>query len=209
METKGKLVVISGFSGVGKGTAVAALLEQYTGYKLSISATTRQPREGEEHGKHYFFISKDEFKEMIDNGKLLEYAQYVDNYYGTPLEFVEDTLNKGINVILEIEAQGALEVKEKVKEAMLLFILPPTGEELKRRLVGRGTETQEVIEKRLNRAVEETEYMSHYEYFVVNDEIDRCINKINKVVEGDTSVAASDEEVEAIRNDIITFVKGE
>lgn len=146
---------------------------------------------------------------MIANNKLLEYAQYVDNYYGTPLEFVNEKLNEGINVILEIETQGALKVKEIMPEAMMIFILPPSAEELKKRLVGRNTESMEVINKRLMKAAEETIFMDNYEYFVVNDEIEGCVEKINLVVNNDTTGTASKKEVEEIKNDIKKFSKGE
>ena len=146
---------------------------------------------------------------MIADGELLEYAQYVDNYYGTPLEFVNEKLNEGINVILEIETQGALKVKEIMPEAMMIFILPPSAEELKKRLVGRNTESMEVINKRLMKAAEETIFMDNYEYFVVNDEIEGCVEKINLVVNNDTTGTASKKEVEEIKNDIKKFSKGE
>lgn len=176
---------------------------------ISISATTRKPRVGEVDKVNYFFVSKEEFEDMIANNKLLEYAQYVDNYYGTPLEFVNEKLNEGINVILEIETQGALKVKEIMPEAMMIFILPPSAEELKKRLVGRNTESMEVINKRLMKAAEETIFMDNYEYFVVNDEIEGCVEKINLVVNNDTTGTASKKEVEEIKNDIKKFSKGE
>ena len=172
MSNKGVIVVISGFSGAGKGTIVGRLMEKYNDkYSLSISATTRNPRPGEEHGKHYFFISKEEFENMIENDQLVEYAQYVGNYYGTPKEYVETKLNAGQNVILEIEIQGALKVKEQFPTALLLFVMPPSAQELKRRLEGRGTETSEVIERRLKRAFEESQGIENYdfEYYVENE----------------------------------------
>ena len=146
---------------------------------------------------------------MLVKKKLLEYALYVDIYYGTPLEFVNEKLNEGINVILEIETQGALKVKEIMPEAMMIFILPPSAEELKKRLVGRNTESMEVINKRLMKAAEETIFMDNYEYFVVNDEIEGCVEKINLVVNNDTTGTASKKEVEEIKNDIKKFSKGE
>ena len=209
MKDKGLLLVISGFSGAGKGTVVKRLLEQHNDYALSISATTRSPREGEQNGREYFFKTKEEFEKMIEASELIEYARYVDNYYGTPLEFVNEKLNEGINVILEIETQGALKVKEIMPEAMMIFILPPSAEELKKRLVGRNTESMEVINKRLMKAAEETIFMDNYEYFVVNDEIEGCVEKINLVVNNDTTGTASKKEVEEIKNDIKKFSKGE
>ena len=204
-----KVSDITNRAGVGKGTVVNKLIDKYDDYTISISATTRKPRVGEVDKVNYFFVSKEEFEDMISNNKLLEYAQYVDNYYGTPLEFVNEKLNEGINVILEIETQGALKVKEIMPEAMMIFILPPSAEELKKRLVGRNTESMEVINKRLMKAAEETIFMDNYEYFVVNDEIEGCVEKINLVVNNDTTGTASKKEVEEIKNDIKKFSKGE
>ena len=209
MSKQGKLLIISGFSGVGKGTVVNKLIDKYDDYTISISATPRKPRVGEVDKVNYFFVSKEEFEDMIANNKLLEYAQYVDNYYGTPLEIVNEKLNEGINVILEIETQGALKVKEIMPEAMMIFILPPSAEELKKRLVGRNTESMEVINKRLMKAAEETIFMDNYEYFVVNDEIEGCVEKINLVVNNDTTGTASKKEVQEIKNDNKKFSKGE
>ena len=155
MSRKGCLVIISGFSGAGKGTVVKALMERFDCYALSISATTRQPRPGEENGREYFFKTKEEFEELIRQDALYEYAQYVSNYYGTPKAYVEEQLEAGKDVILEIEVQGALKVKEKNPDALLLFVTPPSAQELKRRLEGRGTETPEVIEERMARAAQE------------------------------------------------------
>ena len=156
MSNTGKLVVFSGFSGSGKGTIMKELMAKHgDDYALSVSATTRGPRPGEEHGREYFFISEEEFEQMIKADGLLEYAKYVDHYYGTPKSYVNEQLSAGKNVILEIEIQGALKVKEKFPDTLLLFVTPPSAEELKSRLVGRGTETMDVIEFRMNRAKEE------------------------------------------------------
>lgn len=209
MDKKGKLLIISGFSGVGKGTAVNRLIDKYDEYTISVSATTREPRKGEKDKINYFFVTKEEFEEMIAGNKLLEYARYVDNYYGTPIDFVKEKISEGINVILEIETQGALKVKKIMPEAMMIFLLPPDAQTLKERLVGRNTEPIEVINKRLLKASEETDYMKYYEYFVINDEIDSCVENINKVVNDDTAGTASMEEVERIKNDIKKFSKGE
>ena len=138
---KGILVVVSGFSGAGKGTVMKRLMEKYDDYALSVSATTRKPRPGEEDGREYFFRTRDEFEKLIEEDALLEYARYVENYYGTPRSYVEEQLQAGRNVILEIEIQGAMKIKEKIPEALLVFVTPPTVEELERRLTGRGTET--------------------------------------------------------------------
>ena len=142
---KGILVVVSGFSGAGKGTVMKRLMEKYDDYALSVSATTRKPRPGEEDGREYFFRTRDEFEKLIEEDALLEYAQYVENYYGTPRSYVEEQLQAGRNVILEIEIQGAMKIKKKIPEALLVFVTPPTVEELERRLTGRGTETAQVI----------------------------------------------------------------
>ena len=164
MDSKGILIVVSGFSGAGKGTLMKELLKNYPGqYTLSISATTRQPRDGEAHGREYFFITKEEFEKMIAEDQLIEYARYVDNYYGTPRAYVEQKLEEGKDVILEIEIQGAMKVKEAFPETVLLFVTPPTACELKNRLTGRGTESEAVIDSRLRRAVEEADDMDRYD----------------------------------------------
>ena len=180
MNKEGILIVVSGFSGAGKGTIMKALLERYDNYALSISATTRNPRPGEEEGKAYFFKTTEEFEKMIAKDDLIEYAMYVGNYYGTPKAYVEEQLRAGKDVILEIEIQGALKVKEKFPNTLLLFVTPPSAEELRKRLEGRGTETQEVIDGRMKRAIEEAEYMDQYDYLVVNDELDVFVGNIVK-----------------------------
>ena len=147
--SRGVLAVVSGFSGAGKGTIMKSLMAKYDNYALSVSATTRNPRPGEEDGREYFFRTKEEFEEMIRQDQLIEYARYVENYYGTPKAYVEEQLSAGRDVILEIEIQGAMKIKEKIPDTVLIFVTPPTIQELKDRLVGRGTETQEVIESRL------------------------------------------------------------
>ena len=183
MNQRGILVVVSGFSGSGKGTLMKALLEKYDNYALSISVTTRQPRAGEENGREYFFVTKEQFQEMIREDQLIEYAQYVDNYYGTPKAYVEKQMDAGKDVILEIEIQGALKVKEQFPETLLVFIMPPSAEELKRRLVGRGTETEEVIQSRLERAVKESEGIERYDYLLVNDDVERCSEEMHRLIQ--------------------------
>lgn len=182
MNKRGILAIISGFSGAGKGTVVNKLLEK-DNYAVSISATTREPRQGEVDGKNYFFKSRDEFENMIENNQLIEYAEYVENYYGTPRDYVFKKLEEGYDVILEIEMQGALKVKEKFPETALIFITPPSADELKKRLVGRGTETIEQIDKRMSRAVDECDYMNKYDYIVVNDDLDECVDEIHRLLQ--------------------------
>ena len=179
---KGLLLVLSGFAGSGKGTIMKSIVEKYDRYALSVSATTRNPRPGEEHGREYFFMDKGEFEELIKNDKLFEYAQYVDNYYGTPKEYVEEQRNAGKDVFLEIEIQGALQIKEAVPDAVLIFVMPPSVAELKKRLVGRGTETADVIELRMKRAGEEAKGVDKYDYLLINDDIDACVEELHGIV---------------------------
>lgn len=184
MIKKGLLIIISGFSGTGKGTAIKKLLELYPNdYCLSISATTRNPREGEVHGREYFFKTKEDFEEMIMKQELIEYTQYVDNYYGTPKEYVEDQMDAGHNIILEIEIDGALNVKKLCPDALLIFLLPPSIKELEKRLRERGTESEDVIADRIKRASEESKVIREYDYVVVNDTIDDCVSTIHNIVE--------------------------
>lgn len=181
MEKKGNLIVISGFSGAGKGTVVKKLVEKY-GYSLSVSATTRAPREGEVDGKDYYFKSVADFQNLIDYNGFIEWAMYVENYYGTPRKFVEEEMAKGNDVILEIEVQGAMNIKSQYPDAILIFITAPDISTLKERLTGRGTESEEVILKRLKRAKEESEDINEYEYVVVNDELDTCVDSVNSII---------------------------
>lgn len=187
MDRKGILVVVSGFSGSGKGTLMKALVEKYHQYALSISATTRQSRPGEENGREYFFVTREAFLKMAEENALIEYAQYVENYYGTPREYVEKQLASGRDVILEIEIQGALRIKEQYPDALLLFVTPPSAEELKRRLTNRGTESAEVIEARLKRAAEEAEGVEAYDYIVVNDDLEACTERLHQLIEAQHS----------------------
>lgn len=180
--SKGILVVVSGFSGAGKGTVMKELLKRYDNYALSVSATTRNPRPGEEDGREYFFRTREEFEALIAQDALLEYAQYVENYYGTPRSYVEQQMAEGKDVILEIEIQGAMKIKEKIPEAILVFVTPPSMEELRSRLKGRGTETQEVIDSRLKRAAEEAEGMEEYDYLLVNDILEECVENLHNII---------------------------
>ena len=182
MKRKGIIIVVSGFSGAGKGTVMKALTAKYKNYALSISATTRDPRPGEQNGREYFFVSNEEFEKLIKENGLIEHAGYVDHYYGTPRKFVEDKLNSGIDVILEIEIQGALQIKKQYKDAVLLFVMPPSAKELEERLRGRGTETDEVIRQRLSRAKEEAEGIVNYDYIIINDKLEDCVERVNDII---------------------------
>lgn len=220
MENKGKLVVISGFSGAGKGTLMKALMKEYgDSYALSVSATTRNPRPGEMDGVDYFFVTRDKFEQMIAEDALIEYAQYVGNYYGTPKEYVQQQLDLGKNVILEIEIQGALKIKEKFPDTVLMFVTAPDANELKNRLVGRGTETPEVIAARLSRACEESMGMEKYDYLVINDTIENGISLIDRLICDERSgniennrahrISANIDFINKMREELSGFSKGE
>ena len=185
MSERGILIVVSGFSGSGKGTIMKEIMRRYDNYALSVSATTRKPRPGEEEGREYFFRSTEEFEKMIAKDELIEYARYVDNYYGTPRAYVEEQLEAGKDVILEIEIQGALKVKEKFPHTLLLFVTPPTAGELKSRLAGRGTETEDVIDFRMKRAKEEALGMDRYDYLLINDVVDECVEEMHQIIRGE------------------------
>ena len=185
MSERGILIVVSGFSGSGKGTIMKEIMRRYDNYALSVSATTRKPRPGEEEGREYFFRSTEEFEKMIAKDELIEYARYVDNYYGTPRAYVEEQLDAGKDVILEIEIQGALKVKEKFPHTLLLFVTPPTAGELKSRLAGRGTETEDVIDFRMKRAKEEALGMDRYDYLLINDVVDECVEEMHQIIRGE------------------------
>lgn len=210
MADRGILVVVSGFSGAGKGTLMKRLMEKYDNYALSVSATTRAPRPGEEHGKEYFFHTKQEFEELILQDALIEYARYVENYYGTPKAYVEKQLNAGKDVILEIEIQGALKVKEKLPDTLLLFVTPPTAQELKRRLINRGTESMEVIESRLRRASEEAKGMPEYDYILINDKVESCVDQMHAIIQSQHETVKNRQEfIKQITEEIAIFEKGE
>lgn len=182
MKRKGILIVVSGFSGAGKGSLMKKLMEEYDNYALSISMTTRNPRPGEEDGREYFFVAKEQFEEKIGQDGLIEYANYCGNYYGTPRAYVEQQLEAGKDVILEIEIQGALKIREKFPTALLLFVMPPSAKELRRRLIGRGTETQEVIDQRMHRAMEEAQGIERYDYIVINDQLEECVKELHAII---------------------------
>lgn len=210
MNKKGVLIVLSGFSGAGKGTIVKKLLSTYDNYALSISMTTRSPRPGEEHGREYFFVEKEVFEEHIAKDELVEYAQYVGNYYGTPKAYVEEQLANGKDVILEIEIQGALKIKERFPQALLLFVTTKSAEVLRDRLIGRGTETREVINNRLARAVEESEGIGKYEYIIVNDDLDACVEETHAIIQKAKAAAFRNEEfIKNIQQELKDLSKGE
>jgi guanylate kinase len=210
MSKKGIIVCISGFSGVGKGTLVKRLVNDYDSYALSVSMTTREPRQGEVNGKDYFFVSKEEFRKKINEGGLVEYAQYIDNYYGTPLDYVEKQLADGKDVILEIEIQGALQIREKYPTTLLMFVMPPDVHTLYERLSGRGTESREVIDKRMARAVIESEGIEQYDSIVINDDLDTCVKQMHEIIKGAHQTPQCNMDfIEQIRGELSALSKGE
>lgn len=210
MKKQGTLVVLSGFAGTGKGTVVKELLGRYESYALSVSATTRNPRPGEVDGREYFFKSKEEFEKMIEKEEFLEYACYVGNYYGTPKTYVQEQIAEGKNVILEIEIQGALKIKEQFPDALLLFVAPPSADILRERLVGRGTETEDVIKQRLARAAEESEGIENYDYLVVNDCLEECVETVHQMIQSaGWKMSRRVSDVEELRKQMSKFAKGE
>ena len=210
MGREGILSVVSGFSGAGKGTIMKELLSRYEQYALSVSATTRKPRPGEEEGKEYFFKSREEFEQMIADDALIEHARYVDNYYGTPKAYVEEQLARGRDVILEIEIQGARKIKKRFPEAVLLFVTTKDAQTLKERLLGRKTETPEVIEQRLARAVQESEGIEEYDYLVVNDELNVCVAEIHSIIESEhRKIKYNMELINSVREELRNFSEGE
>lgn len=198
-------MVVSGFSGSGKGTLMKLLMEKYDNYSLSISATTRSPRPGERDGLEYFFKTQEEFLQMIREDAFIEYARYVDNYYGTPKDYVAKQLDAGKDVILEIEMQGALKVKEKMPQTLLIFVTPPTAEELKRRLVSRGTESEEVVAARMVQAKEESRFMDCYDYILVNEtnQEESCMERLHELIQSAHQETSRNEEfIEEMREQL-------
>lgn len=210
MEKNGILIVISGFSGAGKGTLVRELLKKFDNYVLSVSMTTRPPREGERDGVEYFFTDNAHFEEVIGRNGLIEYASYCGNYYGTPRVYVEEQMAAGKDVILEIEIQGALKIKEKFPESLLIFVTAPNTQELVHRLKSRGTESEEMIARRLARAVEESEGIESYDYIVVNDDLETCVDEIHRLVDAARRAPVRRTAlISEIREELKSFAKGE
>ena len=216
MNHKGLLIVISGFSGAGKGTLMKKLIENYDQYALSISMTTRAPREGEVDGREYFFATREQFEDKIKQGGFIENAQYCGNYYGTPKDYVEEQIEAGKDVILEIEIQGAMKVKEQFPNAVLLFVMPPSISVLHQRLIGRGTETKEVIAERLQRAKEEAVGIEDYDYIIINDDLDTCVKELHELLDKTHEAVQVQynpenykELIENIRTELTSLVKGE
>ena len=210
MNKSGILTIISGFSGAGKGTVVKELINRYDTYSLSVSATTRTPRVGEVEGLSYFFKTKEAFEEMINDNQFIEYAQYVGNYYGTPKAYVEQQMAAGKDVILEIELQGALRVREQYPDALLIFVTPPTAVELENRLIGRGTEDAQTIANRMARASEEARFMPQYDYVVVNDTVEACAEAIHQIVQCEHKKASRNGQfVQTIQQQLTAYAKGD
>lgn len=183
MKKKGALFIVCGPSGVGKGTVCKELLKNKPEVGLSISATTRERRKGEFEGVNYHFIKKAKFEEMIENDEFLEYARVYDNFYGTPKKYVLEELNKGKDIILEIDPQGAMQVKEKFPEGIFIFLLPPSMEELKNRITTRGRDSEENIRRRLKCAYDEIDFIKEYDYYIINDELSKAVNSLISIIE--------------------------
>lgn len=204
------MIVVSGFAGVGKGTLMKRLLQNYDNYALSVSMTTRAPRPGEENGREYFFVTKNEFEDKIAQEGLIEYAQYCGNYYGTPRAYVEEQMAAGKDIILEIEIQGAMKIKERFPQAVLVYVLPPSAAELEERLRGRGTETEEKIRQRLSRAAQESKGLEQYDYIVVNDDLEECEKRLHGILQAAHYTPGRNAEfIHALREDLKGFMKGE
>ena len=185
MFREGLLVIISGPSGTGKGTLVKLIRQRNENIRLSVSVTTREPRDGEKSGESYFFKTVDEFKAMIENDEFGEWVEYCDNFYGTPGKYIEECNEKGMDVILEIEVEGAQNIKNKFPGCVSVFILPPSFEELKKRIVGRATEENSVIEKRLIKARKEIDFVDNYDYVIINSDINKAVDEINSILKSE------------------------
>ena len=209
MTKQGSLTVISGFSGAGKGTIMKALLQKYPEYALSVSVTTRDPRPGEKDGVDYHFLTQEQFDEMVRTDGLLEHAGYVNHCYGTPRRYVEEAVAEGKDVILEIEVQGARQIREKCPEAIFLFVTPPSAEELHRRLTFRGTESEEVIRERMQKASEEAGEMAEYDYLIVNDDLDEAVELVHRTIqEAKNAPARKKQMIAALTEDLKKLADG-
>ena len=210
-QKKGLVVVLSGFSGAGKGTIMKHLLNKYPGmYNLSISATTRGKRQGEEEGREYFFKTREEFDRMVANNEFLEHATFNGNSYGTPKAYVQKLIDEGKDVILEIEVNGALQVKKIFQDALLLFVTPPSAAELKNRLVGRGTETADVVAQRLSISSKESLLMPKYDYLVINDQIDESVERVHMIIQSaHYATKANTAQIAELQEELKAFSKGE
>ena len=207
---RGKLIVVSGFSGAGKGSIMRELLKNHENYVLSISMTTRAPRAGEVHGREYFFVERETFEKTVAENGLLEHAEYVGHLYGTPRVYVEEQLELGKNVMLEIEVQGGMQIREKFPDALLLFVVTPSAEVLKERLLGRKTENEEQVKRRLRRTLEEALYMEAYDYVVVNDDLTTCVEEVHAVITGEKEIPEKDTVfIENFRKDLERLLKKE
>ncbi|AXY25599.1 guanylate kinase [Suicoccus acidiformans] len=207
-DTKGLLIVLSGPSGVGKGTVREAIFKENPyHYVYSISATTRQMREGEVDGVDYYFVSREEFEGYIADNTLLEYAEYVNNYYGTPLAMIQKTLDSGKDVFLEIEVQGAMKVREKMPEGVFIFLAPPSLSELEKRITNRGTDSESVIIERMQKAREEIDMMQHYDYVVINEDVNRAVDQVNMIIQ--TEHLKVDRVVDKIKGQIHQYFQEE
>lgn len=206
-EKRGFIVVLSGFSGAGKGTIMKRIMKTHgTEYALSISATTRKKREGEKEGREYFFKTREEFDKMIENDEFLEYATFNGNSYGTMNSFVDDMVNSGKDIILEIEVQGALQVKEKYPDALLLFVMTPDADELKHRLISRGTEDDEAISSRLIISIEEASLIEQYDYVIINDHVDSACNQVHSIIQAEHCKTVNNTDlIETMKNDLLKF----
>lgn len=206
---EGKLVVLSGFSGAGKGTVIKKLMQSYDGYVLSVSMTTRKPRDGEKDGVEYHFVSNEAFEDLLKKDGFLEHAGFVDHYYGTPKAFVVDNMAAGRDVLLEIEVQGAMQIKKAFPDAVLIFITTPSAAVMAKRLIGRKTETEEQIDNRFKRAVEEAEHLVKYEYIVINDDLEDCVREVNRIVEtGEGGVRFDPDFKEKFLRELLEIIEG-